>query len=172
MDSLLTDKRGGRVSPATLSPSCGPWTSAGIPFASANYRLSPGRSTYRTQGVVLATIASSPDNCALGATTLKPHAEHPGGCYTCRYFGERRDPAVWCAYPGGEHVRSQAERGCSFWEREPGADCGSCRAHRESRHRTWDGPVYLAKLAAHPIVTSYRAWFTVRTRNRERLVCR
>jgi hypothetical protein len=26
------------------------------------------------------------------------------------YFGERLDPAVWCARPGGEHVRSQAER--------------------------------------------------------------
>ena len=49
-------------------------------------------------------------------------AEHLGGCYTCRYFGERRDPAVWCGKPGGEHVRSQAERGCAFWEREPGAD--------------------------------------------------
>src|SRR6516162_475410 len=36
--------------------------------------------------------------------------ERPGGCYTCRYFGERRDPAVWCAKPGGEHVRSQADR--------------------------------------------------------------
>jgi hypothetical protein len=22
----------------------------------------------------------------------------------------------------GEHVRSQADRGCAFWEREPGAD--------------------------------------------------
>ena len=52
----------------------------------------------------------------------RTNADRPGGCYTCRYFGERRDPAVWCAYPGGEHVRSQAERGCSFWEREPGAE--------------------------------------------------
>jgi len=49
-------------------------------------------------------------------------AEHPGGCYTCRWFGERVDVAVWCARPSGEHVRSQAERGCVFWEREPGAD--------------------------------------------------
>jgi hypothetical protein len=49
-------------------------------------------------------------------------AEHPGGCFTCRYFGERVDVAVWCARPGSEHVRSQAERGCAFWEREPGAD--------------------------------------------------
>jgi hypothetical protein len=49
-------------------------------------------------------------------------AEHPGGCYTCRYFGHRVEPAVWCAFPGGEHVRSQAERGCAFWKREPGAD--------------------------------------------------
>jgi len=56
------------------------------------------------------------------STTLGIRGEHPGGCYTCRYFGERRDPAVWCAKPGGEHVRSQAERGCAFWERDPGAD--------------------------------------------------
>jgi len=33
--------------------------------------------------------------------------ECPGGCYTCRYSGERRDAAVWCARQGGEHVRSQ-----------------------------------------------------------------
>lgn len=26
------------------------------------------------------------------------------------------------ARPGGEHVRSQADRGCPFWQREPGAD--------------------------------------------------
>ena len=61
-----------------------------------------------------------------GMPTVSPSflvsAEHPGGCYTCRYFGERRDPAVWCAKPRGEHVRSQAECGCAFWEREPGAD--------------------------------------------------
>jgi hypothetical protein len=53
---------------------------------------------------------------------FNPHTEHPGGCFTCRYFGERVDVAVWCARPGGEHVRSQAERGCAFWEREPGTD--------------------------------------------------
>jgi hypothetical protein len=38
-------------------------------------------------------------------------AERFGGCYSCRYFGERVDPAVWCAFPNGEHLRSQAERG-------------------------------------------------------------
>jgi hypothetical protein len=53
---------------------------------------------------------------------FRPTADRPGGCYTCRHFGERVDPAVRCARPGGEHVRSQAERGCAFWEREPGAD--------------------------------------------------
>jgi hypothetical protein len=53
---------------------------------------------------------------------FNPTVEHPGGCFTCRHFGERVDVAVWCARPGGEHVRSQAERGCAFWEREPGAD--------------------------------------------------
>ena len=54
--------------------------------------------------------------------TFNPAAEHPGGCFSCRYFGERVDVAVWCARLGGEHVRSQAGRGCAFWEGEPGAD--------------------------------------------------
>src|SRR5213595_782473 len=54
--------------------------------------------------------------------TFNPGAEHPGGCFTCRYFGERVDVAVWCGMPGHGHVRSQAERGCAFWERELGAD--------------------------------------------------
>ena len=58
----------------------------------------------------------------LEPATFNPAIEHPGGCFTCRYFGERVDVAVWCARPGGEHVRSQAERGCAFWEREPCAD--------------------------------------------------
>src|SRR5437899_1716047 len=49
-------------------------------------------------------------------------ADRLGGCYTCRWFGHRVDVAVWCAKPGSEHVRSQAHRGCAFWEREPGAD--------------------------------------------------
>jgi len=54
--------------------------------------------------------------------TFNLHADRPGGCFTCRYFGERVDVAVWCGKPGSGHVRSQAERGCAFWEREPGAD--------------------------------------------------
>ena len=56
------------------------------------------------------------------STTFNPAIEHPGGCYTCAHFGHRVGAAVWCARAGGEHVRSQAERGCAFWEREPGAD--------------------------------------------------
>jgi hypothetical protein len=64
----------------------------------------------------------APTTTLLRPTQFSPAAVRLGGCCTCRYFGERRDPAVWCAKPGGEHVRSQAERGCSFWEREPGAD--------------------------------------------------
>lgn len=27
---------------------------------------------------------------------FRPSVEHPGGCYTCRYFGERVDVAVLC----------------------------------------------------------------------------
>ena len=49
-------------------------------------------------------------------------ADHPGGCYACRWFGERVGVAVLCARADGEHVRSQADRGCAFWEREPGSD--------------------------------------------------
>jgi hypothetical protein len=47
---------------------------------------------------------------------------HPGECFTRRHFGERVGVAVSCGKPGHGHVRSQAERGCAFWEREPGAD--------------------------------------------------
>ncbi len=56
------------------------------------------------------------------ASQFSPAVDHPGGCFTCRHFGERIDVAAWCSRPGGEHVRSQAERGCAFWMREPGAD--------------------------------------------------
>jgi len=50
-------------------------------------------------------------------------ADNRGGCYTCRYFGARLDgDTVKCAKPEDEHVRSQASRGCAFWQREPGAD--------------------------------------------------
>lgn len=54
-----------------------------------------------------------------------PHpsgTDRPGGCYTCRFVGVPRDPAVWCAFPDGEHLHSEADRGCAFWEREPAAD--------------------------------------------------
>ena len=53
---------------------------------------------------------------------FSPAVDHPGGCYACRYFGERVDVAVWCGRPGHGHVRSQAENGCAFWEREPGSE--------------------------------------------------
>jgi hypothetical protein len=49
-------------------------------------------------------------------------ADHPGGGYTCRWFGERVSGAVWCGYPRAGHVRSQAKLGCAFWQREPGSD--------------------------------------------------
>jgi hypothetical protein len=66
----------------------------------------------------------------LARTALSPHmsdhvnafVDHPGGCYTCRWFGDRRGGAVWCGYPGGGHLRTQADRGCAFWQREPGSD--------------------------------------------------
>ena len=54
--------------------------------------------------------------------SFNPAGERPGGCFTCRWFGHRVDVAVWCGKPGFGHVRSQAERGCAFWQREPGSD--------------------------------------------------
>jgi len=52
-----------------------------------------------------------------------PFAEHPGACYTCSYFGRETNPdEVWCAKPDHEHVCSQAQNGCTFWQREPGAN--------------------------------------------------
>jgi hypothetical protein len=54
--------------------------------------------------------------------TFNPAVERPGGCFSCCYFGHRVDVAVWCGKPGQGHVRSQAERGCAFWQREAGAD--------------------------------------------------
>jgi hypothetical protein len=53
---------------------------------------------------------------------------HPGGCFSCRYFGERVDVAVWCVRPGREHVRSQAEQGCAFWERDQDWKGDQCAA--------------------------------------------
>ena len=38
------------------------------------------------------------------------------------------------ARPNGAHVRSQAERGCAFWEREPGADDGVSVAVPQARN--------------------------------------
>ena len=70
---------------------------------------------------LLASAAQAHDG-AMQHATFNPHADHPGGCFTCRYFGHRVDVAVWCGKPGHGHVRSQADRGCAFWEREPGAD--------------------------------------------------
>ena len=48
--------------------------------------------------------------------------DHPGGCYTCRWFGERVGFDVRRADPRAPHVRSLPEQGCAFWEREPGSD--------------------------------------------------
>lgn len=50
---------------------------------------------------------------------------HPGGCYTCRHFGARENPAwdiVRCNHPKFPGLQASAENGCAFWEREPGAD--------------------------------------------------
>jgi len=71
---------------------------------------------------VLAAGQPPRNNPAMHSTTLRAGGEHLGGCYTCRYFGEPRDPAVWYAKPGDEHVRLHADRGCAFWERQPGPD--------------------------------------------------
>ena len=39
-------------------------------------------------------------------------------CWACDHFGgipRRNYGAAWCRCPGGEHFRSQPERGCAFW---------------------------------------------------------
>jgi len=71
---------------------------------------------------MLLDLAEQYERARRGAP-FSPAVDHPGGCYTCRYFGQRVvETSVWCINPSHEHVRSQAERGCAFWEREPGAD--------------------------------------------------
>lgn len=51
-------------------------------------------------------------------------------CRWCRYFGAAipNNNSAWCNDPRAPHVHSGAEYGCSFWEREPGADddAGDC----------------------------------------------
>jgi hypothetical protein len=63
-----------------------------------------------------------PSHRAAAAPCRPEPAECPGGCFTCAWFGHRVDVAVWCGKPGQGNVRSQAERGCAFWMREPGTD--------------------------------------------------
>ena len=53
---------------------------------------------------------------------INAFVDHPSGCYTCRWFGERVGFDVRCADPRAPHVRSLPEQGCAFWEREPGSD--------------------------------------------------
>jgi len=55
--------------------------------------------------------------CRLGPSRIQRT-----GLIRGKLTGGRRDPAVWCAKPGGEQVRSQAVRAGWFWEREPGME--------------------------------------------------
>lgn len=59
-----------------------------------------------------------------GAST--PHNDAIGPCWYCRHYAGPcwGDPSLAdCRHdPGAPSCRGQAERGCSFWEREPGAD--------------------------------------------------
>jgi hypothetical protein len=85
--------------------------------ASSLRRSCLGASPYHVWNHLVRTPRRKPANA------FNPIAEHPGGCYTCRFFGQRiGGNTVKCAKPGDEHVRSQASRGCAFWQREPGAD--------------------------------------------------
>lgn len=45
-------------------------------------------------------------------------------CIQCVHFGHWvvEPGTAWCAHPKFFHVRAQAERGCSGWMREIGAD--------------------------------------------------
>jgi hypothetical protein len=53
-------------------------------------------------------------------------ADHPGQCFTCRYFlGRYNDEAVICDDSRSlEHCPSLPHLGCAFWEREAGSDDG------------------------------------------------
>jgi hypothetical protein len=66
------------------------------------------------------TVAGAADMSP--GVTLAPLVDRPGGCYRCVHFGHRVDAAVWCARPGGEHVRMRGQDGCAYWECEPDAD--------------------------------------------------
>jgi hypothetical protein len=69
---------------------------------------------------------------------FSPHAARQQPCWHCRHFDGMNPPGVnaRCSRPGGNRVRSQPEGGCSFWEREPGAD----------DEPAWDPVVVLAPL--------------------------
>jgi hypothetical protein len=50
-------------------------------------------------------------------------SESPGGGGTRAVSSASAvTPAVWSAKPGDEHVCSQADCSCAFWEREAGID--------------------------------------------------
>ena len=52
-------------------------------------------------------------------------------CATCAHFGHwiYVPSTAWCEHPRAPHVRSQAEHGCVYWEREVGADDESLTAY-------------------------------------------
>lgn len=54
-------------------------------------------------------------------TFARHYVDRP--CWHCRHYAAMLDrDAALCSLQLGPRVRSQPERGCSAWEREPGAD--------------------------------------------------
>jgi len=70
-------------------------------------------------------IMKQPDELrpVVTGATFNPIAGRAGGCLTCRYFRPTSGLPGRCVRPGIEGVPSQPDRGCAFWECEPGADC-------------------------------------------------
>jgi hypothetical protein len=68
------------------------------------------------------------DSANVDSLHFSPWRDHDGararGCYACRYFEGRFFSGTFplCERPGGVPIHGAPLFGCSFWEREPGAD--------------------------------------------------
>jgi hypothetical protein len=49
--------------------------------------------------MVVARIPRPRSRSRYAPRNLQSGRREPGGCFTCRYFGERVDVAVWCGRP-------------------------------------------------------------------------
>lgn len=72
-------------------------------------------------------------------------AQHPGGgCWTCTHWQGEVAPdgtTPFCRNPQFNHSVGQPDKGCAYWEREPGADDEVVYA-RDRIARGWLVPIY------------------------------